>query len=551
MADYTITSYKLENILVNLGEPFGFTPFIICRILDDWQDTIVSGDRVWFTADCKRALYNYGKTHTTVYAISGRTVDFEASSFGYHSYPIKSSNDIVKMNVFMPTDHGLSQYMLFANESYSKEVGSNNLAGRARPWWLIVDKNYFFFDIGQDFNFTVDLTQYYAFDTFDHFVDNNGLPYGIGEGYVPFSDGYFANTRHIFYRRLTLGEIKGAEVDPYNTGGNTTPSPIPPTGDFDNTSDPVTIPPLPTLSAVDARFITLYAPTLTDVQDLASYMWSDLFNINNFKRLFADPMQAILGLSILPIIPDQEVVPSYIHVGNLATTITAPKITNQYKTVNCGSINVNEYWGSYLDYDPYTKLEIYLPYIGTQTIAVDDVMGKEVQVVYNIDVLSGACVAFIKSGDSVLYTFTGQCATQIPITSNDWTNTINGVLSFASSAIKTGVAIASGEPVSSITGAISTASAVTQMKPRIQRSGSIGGSAGLMSIQTPYFILTRPRQALPTDQNKYTGYPSFITSKLGDLSGMTYVYEIHLEGIPCTTEEQTEIENLLKSGVIL
>ena len=89
------------------------------------------------------------------------------------------------------------------------------------------------------------------------------------------------------------------------------------------------------------------------------------------------------------------------------------------------------------------------------------------------------------------------------------------------------------------------------MKPRIQRSGSIGGAAGLMSIQKPYFILTRPRQALPENQNKYTGYPSFITSKLGDLTGMTYVYEIHLEGIPCTTEEQNEIENLLKSGVIL
>ncbi len=339
--------------------------------------------------------------------------------------------------------------------------------------------------------------------------------------------------------------------DPYISGGNTDPSPKPPTGDFDNTSDPIDIPLIPTLSAVDARFITLYTPSLSELRGLASYMWSDLFSLDTLKKLFADPMQAILGISIVPFIPDRESTPSTVYVGNIATTITMIKVTNQYKVIDCGTLNLHEYWGSYLDYDPYTKLEIYLPYIGTQTIAVDDVMGKAIHVVYNIDVLSGACVAFLKSDDSVLYTFTGQCATQIPITSNDWASTINGVLSFTASAIKTGVAIASGEAVSSITGAISTASNVSQMKPRIQRSGSIGGAAGLMSIQKPYFILTRPRQALPENQNKYTGYPSFITSKLGDLTGMTYVYEIHLEGIPCTTEEQDEIENLLKSGVIL
>lgn len=556
MANYTITNYKLENVLINLGDPFGFTPFILCRILDDWQDSLVGGDRMTITGDIKRALYNYGKTHTTVYAISGKTVDFDASSFGYHTYPIKSSNDIVKMNVYKQTDHGLAQTMLFANESFSKEVLSNTLTGRARPWWLFVDRDYMYINMGPSgFDFvTIDLTQYYTFDTFDHFVDSNGLPYGVGEGYVPYDENYFSNVTHTFYGRYALGEIRGAEDDPYKPGGNTEPSPFPGTGDFDNTSDPIDVSQLPVLSAVDTRFISLFKPDLTQLQSLATYMWGANFDLETFKKLFNDPMAAILGLSIVPVVPPTAAA-APITLGNITTTISMPKITSQYVQVPCGTLNVNEYWGAYLDYSPFTKLEIYLPYIGVQTLDADDIMGRSVEVVYNIDVLSGACVAQLKCGDSVLYSFAGSCAVSIPITGRDWTNMINGIIGVATAAA--GIAVAGATGGASVAaaaagGALSqTANSLSSMKPTVQKSGTMAAGSGMLAIQKPYLILTRPRQALPENQNKYTGYPSFITATLGDLTGMTYVYEIHLENIDCTQAEQAEIETLLKNGVIL
>ncbi len=334
-------------------------------------------------------------------------------------------------------------------------------------------------------------------------------------------------------------------TDPYSQGGESDIGGG--TGDFDGTSVDVDFASLPTLSAVDTGFISLYNPTLAQLQSLANYMWSDLFDLDTFKKLFGDPMQAILGLSIVP-----GPVPSgsaqVVKVGNISTGISMTKAATQYINVDCGTLNVEEFWGAYLDYEPYTKAEIFLPFIGVHQIAVDDIMNKPVHIMYHIDLLSGGCACEIKCGGSVLYTFIGSCAVSIPVTGSDWTNLINGVLS-AASAIGTMVATG-GATAPAAAGEIASA-AVNSLKPSIEKSGSIAGAGGLLAGKVPVLILTRPRQALPGKQNTFTGYPAFITRSLGAISGYTEVHSIRLSGIDGTESEIDEIEELLKGGVIL
>lgn len=319
------------------------------------------------------------------------------------------------------------------------------------------------------------------------------------------------------------------------------------TGNFDGTSDNIDIPSLPTLSAVDTGFITLFNPSISQLQNLASYMWGNLFDLDTWKKIFADPMDAILGLSIVPV-PVPNGGQSAVTVGNISTGISMTKASAQYVAVDCGTLNVNEYWGAYLDYDPFTKAEIYLPYIGTHPLAVDDIMNKPVHVVYHVDILSGACCAYIKCGGSIIYSFVGQCSCSIPITGNDWTNVVNGALSIAASI---GTMVATGGATAPMAVSAIASTAVNSMKPNVEKSGSLGGMGGMMGVQTPYLILTRPNQALPKDQNYFTGYPSFITRKLADVTGYTEIDSIHLEGVPATEQELSEIETLLKGGVIL
>ena len=334
------------------------------------------------------------------------------------------------------------------------------------------------------------------------------------------------------------------ETDPYSPGGSSGTGGG--TGNFDGTGDDIAIPGLPTLSAVDTGLITLFNPSISQLKSLSNYLWSG-FDLDTFKKIFANPMDCILGLSIVPVsVPNGEM--KEVSVGNIPTGVSMTVAASQYVIVDCGTLNVNEFWGAYLDYDPYTKAEIYLPYIGTHPISVDDIMGKSVHVVYHIDILSGACTAFVKCGGSVLYEFIGQCSSSIPVTGNDWTNVINGVLS-VSSAI--GAMVATGGATAPMAAATIASTAVNSMKSNVEKSGSMSGTGGMLAVQTPYLILTRPRQAMPARQNEFMGYPSFITSKLGSLSGYTVVDEIRLENISGTEQELSEIENLLKTGVIL
>lgn len=353
-------------------------------------------------------------------------------------------------------------------------------------------------------------------------------------------------------QQFLAAHIKFIAGDPYEDGGETTTGGG--EGTFDHTSTPVSVPSLPSLSAVDTGFITLYNPSLSELNALAAYMWSNpLFDLDAWKKIFADPMDAILGLSIVPVdVPAGS--SKTVTVGNISTGVSMTTAASQYVEVDCGSLAVEEYWGAYLDYAPYTKAEIYLPYIGTHAISIDDIMGKTVAIKYHIDILSGACCAYISCDGTVLYSFVGQCSSSIPITGDNWTNVINGALQIAGSI---GTMVATGgmsAPISAgtaVAAGASLAGTAMTMKPEIERSGSMGGTGGLMGVQTPYLILTRPRQAVPKDQNVFIGYPAFINEELGDLEGWTVVSDIHLENVPCSSSEADEIVSILKTGVIL
>lgn len=345
--------------------------------------------------------------------------------------------------------------------------------------------------------------------------------------------------------QILAGLEPGLETsDPFEPGGETTPGGG--GGSFDNTSTPIDIPGLPSISAASTGFISLFNPSLSQLNDLASYLWSDLFEIDGWKKLFANPMDAILGLSILPVaIPSGGI--REVKVGNIGTGVSLTIAASQFVEVDCGSIDVNEYWGAYLDYEPYTQAQIFLPYIGTRPISVDEIMGKTVRVVYHVDILTGACCCFVKCGESVLYTYNGQCSIPIPITSANYTSVVNGVISVAASV---GSLVATGGTSAPTAIPAIATSVVNQMKPQIEKSGSISGSAGVLNMQIPYLILIRPRQALPSRQNEFIGYPSLITVQLTELSGYTEVQSIHLENIPATQEELAEIQSLLSGGVI-
>lgn len=338
-------------------------------------------------------------------------------------------------------------------------------------------------------------------------------------------------------------------------------------GNYDNTSDPIDFPELPTGGALESGAITAHRVSSQTLEAIVEKLWSkSIFDIDNiWQRSIQDPMQAIVSLHALPISPEVDG-STNIWIGNFDTELSSPEVTSQYVEVDCGSLTLNEFWGSALDYSPYTKVEIFLPFIGIVRLKTEDVMKTTIHVKYHIDVLTGDCAVFIKCGMSVLYTYRGNCKMSIPLSSVS-TDAIQKTLgslgmvamglSMASAgapvgAVALGSAGVGGAGAATVGMNISAAANVAGYKSPISRSGELASNVGLMGHFVPFLIIHRPVQSLAKDYNKFKGYPSNITSKLSDLSGYTEVEHVHLQSIPNATDaEMKEITALLKSGVLL
>lgn len=257
--------------------------------------------------------------------------------------------------------------------------------------------------------------------------------------------------------------VIGRLLDPNDQGGTSITGGG--QGTFDDTSDPIPIPPMPDISAANSGLVTLFRPTQSQLDSLSSYLWTNITDfIENLNKLFANPMDYLISLNILPCVPDVGA-ERVIKIGSFTTTINMPPILSQWYEFNCGEISIPEYWGSYLDYAPYTKISLFLPFIGTVQLNTDEVMGNRLGVKYRIDLLSGQCVAMVTvSGlnvqTSVLYQYTGECAVSIPMTGSDWARIYSAAIGAVGTAITGGIAAgASGAAAGGATAALAGAQA--------------------------------------------------------------------------------------------
>lgn len=348
------------------------------------------------------------------------------------------------------------------------------------------------------------------------------------------------------------GATDGNTNDPYPD------DPTGPEGDLTDPelTDPSDFPELPDIDAADLGFITIYNPTKAQMQSLSQFMWSGAFDLATYKKLFSDPMQSIIGLGVVPVVPSLAGSKN-VMFGSIDSGVSMSYCSTQWVKKNCGTAKVRlRSPGSFLDYSPYVKVSIYLPFIGIRQLSPEDVMNSTLEVEYNIDVLSGACSAFINCGSKgVLYTFNGSCISNIPLTSINFSSAIQNAITAVASGVGVIAGMATGTaPLTAASAsalASSAANAAINSKPSVQRSGNIGGSAGIMSILRPFLIIERPNYSVASNIQNYVGEACNYTASLGQCSGFTMVEYCHIDNVTATPGELSEIEALLKQGVIL
>ena len=328
---------------------------------------------------------------------------------------------------------------------------------------------------------------------------------------------------------------------------------------------------LPTLSVMDTGLVTLYNPTVGQLQALGHFLWSDAFSVDTFKKLFADPFDTLLGLSILPVTP--KVSGSHnIYFGNIDSGVSCNVVANQFLKVDIGTLTLNETYASAFDYAPSTQVDIYLPFIGSHGLNTNDVMGSTLHLIYKFDLLSGGCIAelFINHTSQgnkgkgmkynrnmgLAYTFSGQCSCSIPLTSNNYNGMIQGLIQSIGTIGGIGASVATGNPALGIASVATSAATIGLQAntPTVQRSGNIGSSNALLSCLTPYLSVQRAHVCKPGHFYSKRGIPSQVyVGNISSVGSGNYFQiadcvDLHANGASDT--ELSEIKSILTSGAV-
>lgn len=308
---------------------------------------------------------------------------------------------------------------------------------------------------------------------------------------------------------------------------------------------------IPSLDLLNSGFVKIYNPSKAQLSDFASFLFSGITEsaVDVFKRMMTNPIDYILFLNMYHI-PMNSAAAAEIGFCGVGSGVLANVVNKQYYEIEY-ILNIKEFWGSALDYTNYTRAKIYIPYCGMYDINIDEFQDGTMFLRYVVDICSGSCIAFLgtrreqKDGTplrAVLYQFNGNCALSMPVSSTDWRNTFQSIMSIASMAI--------APSTSAVTG---IASEIMGQKVSVQKSGSLSANFGYLGKQTPYVIFERPELSLPYNYGYHEGYPANFKKKLSDVSGYTEIKDGTLisNNFTGTDEELDMLSNILTGGVYL
>lgn len=346
-----------------------------------------------------------------------------------------------------------------------------------------------------------------------------------------------------------------------------------------------------------SAFTKMYVLTESQVQQLASELYTavsaaptseEIERYNQSVFLTQNPIDCIISLKRFPIeLPYSAAVP--MKLGSYTTQVNAAPLlysTGVYSFVFSRSVNNNLYqWfdKSFLDYEPYTKVELTIPFCGTVEIPTTYIYDYDtIDVKLIIDYITGACTAYIQARNITVDSVSGECAVSLPVngiqsatldsqihsaaTARNKSALTNG-LGLIGGLAAVGIGIATGGIGTAVIGGIaaltSGANMIVQDKnieyelqhmqvPMKQVSGASGAINQSYDMRCKMRI-TRPKIAADYDAEVYAdtiGFACLINTTVDKLSGLT-VGDINLDNVAASDVEKQLIRNAFAGGVIL
>ena len=335
------------------------------------------------------------------------------------------------------------------------------------------------------------------------------------------------------------------QPNPHTETATDTDTQTPPANPTDTGTGSTQTPTAPTGSA--SALWSVYHPTQAQINSFGAWLWGSPF-LTNIGKLFQNPIDGVISLHKVFATPVDSGTGTIV-VGTLDSNVSSATVNQQYIEVDCGSVNCFEDFGNVFDYEPYTKVSLYLPFIGIVPLNVSDVMRSTISITYGVDVFTGACIAMIEvsrdGGTINMYQYTGNCAVHYPLSNVQQSQLISGLLGIAAGVGS--VRATGGVSAPAVLGMAGGALAAGHTS--IGRSGGFSANAGAMGIKVPYLIIERPQTKVAETFPYMDGYPTNYSVKLGSCSNHVVCKTVHVYGINATESELAQIEQILKDGV--
>lgn len=360
------------------------------------------------------------------------------------------------------------------------------------------------------------------------------------------------------------------------------------------------------------RYISTHVPTFDDpLSDMVH-----LFGAAASEAIFNNTYGSILDIYKLPFLPDGTRTSSnqFNICGEVIegeSGITLPNLYygwNQQKILNCGTIQLPEIYDlGWLNYAPYIKATIAIPFCGVFEIPINTFMGGSIALQYSVDCLTGACTAYVFGVDrdrhsTLIGTFAGDMKLPVPLGITAANTSIIGqalrggvsglgkALTFGNSAmggrnsqpffntsagtpntytygnqafqsptsVRTGVNTSAGNSwmvagmgLQMIADAGQNASEIRGAQVELSSVvGQIGGCSGWNNFPIPFIRLDCPVIKEPSAYKRMVGRPANITVRIGDIPQNTFCKAKGF--IPdisrATANEAIEIRRILTTG---
>lgn len=218
-----------------------------------------------------------------------------------------------------------------------------------------------------------------------------------------------------------------------------------------------------------------------------------------------------------------------------------------------GTFTLRPTFNGWRDVEPYQRLFVYLPYVGTYPLDIKRYMGKTINVRYYFDLNTRSCCACLIADGKLMDFWNGQIGITQAISSTDFSNYANSQIN---TLLSTARNVAIGGATGGVGGAVvGGATGIGEMimnqaqEPRVTNMGSSSSIINEFLPQYVYFIFEIAEINEPSNLLSLKGKPSNASGKISQFSGYLSVKEVDLNCSGATDGEKQEIISLLKNGI--